>query len=265
MEGLEVAVQNDANVRVDWPVDGVAVVTLDRQKQLNAISPSVMPTLSGALEKLADDEACRVVVVTGAGRAFCTGMDLSAIDEMAPLEVDAQIEWMRSLHAAALVLERMPQPVIGAINGPAVGGGWGYAMSCDIRIASPTAVFKATFAKMAIGPDAGISWNLPRVLGHARALELLLTADQLDAEDALRLGIVSKIADDVLGESVALAERLAAVPAHTSRTIKATLLRAAESDLKTTLWDIEPAAQAELICHPDFFANAAAWLNSHAG
>jgi enoyl-CoA hydratase/carnithine racemase len=261
----ETAAQNDDIVRVDWPVDGVAVVTLNRQKQLNAISPSVMPILAGALAALADDESCRVVVVTGAGRAFCTGMDLSAISELAPLEIDAQTEWMRGMHAAALVIERMPQPVIAAVNGPAIGGGWGYAMSCDIRIASPTAIFSATFSKMGLGPDAGVSRSLPRVIGHARTLELLLTAAQLDAEEALRLGIVSRIVDDALAESVELAERLAAVPAHTSRAIKATLLRAAESDLETTLWDIEPSAQAQLICHPDFFANATAWLSQHAG
>jgi enoyl-CoA hydratase/carnithine racemase len=255
---------DETAVRVERPADGVAVVILDRHKQLNAISPSTMPKFTDALAALANDGQCRAVVLTGAGRAFCTGMDLSAIDEIAPLEVDAQIEWMRGMHAASLVLDRMSQPTIAAVNGPAIGGGWAYAMACDIRIAAPSAVFGATFVKMEIGPDGGISRTLPRVIGHARTLELLLTAEKLEAEAALRLGIVSRIAADAVGESVALAERIAAVPAHTSRTIKATLLRAAESDMNTTLFDIEPTAQAQLICHPDFSAHAAAWLSPHS-
>ena len=161
-------------------------------------------------------------------------------------------------------MSQVPQPTVAAVNGPAIGGGFGFALGCDIRIAAPTARFAATFVKIAMGPDAGLSHTLPRTVGHARALELLLTADAIDAEEALRLGIVSRVADDPVAAALVLAGRIAAVPGHVSRGIKATLRRAAAADLPTTIADIEAPAQAEHYCHPDFFANVGAWLSAHS-
>ncbi|MEU1208713.1 enoyl-CoA hydratase-related protein [Nocardia sp. NPDC005825] len=257
-------VQTQENVvRIERPAAGVAVVVLDRPSRLNAMSPSRIPLVTEAVRPLAADPQTRVVILTGAGRGFCTGMDLSSLDEMAPREVDATIAWMRELHSFSLELARLPQPTIAAVNGPAIGGGLGMALGCDLRIAGPEAKFGATFARMALGPDAGVSHSLPAAIGHARALDLLLSCEPIGPEEALRVGLVSRVTHDALAAAVELAERWARIPAHASRAIKATLRRAAAADIDTTLLDIEPAVQAELICHPDFFANAQAWLDNH--
>ncbi|SEA59907.1 Enoyl-CoA hydratase/isomerase [Mycobacterium sp. 283mftsu] len=171
---------------------------------------------------------------------------------------------MRELFAGALAWSRLPQPTIAVVNGPAIGGGFGFAMACDIRIASPQARFAATFVNIAMGADAGLSHTLPLIVGHATALELLLTAQTVDADEALQLGMVSQVTDDPMTMAIALAQRFAAVPGHLSRGIKATLQRSAEVDLPTAISDVEVRAQAEFFCHPDFFANAARWLNAHA-
>jgi enoyl-CoA hydratase/carnithine racemase len=251
-------------VRVERPVDGVGVVVLNRPHRMNALTPSTVPAITEAVTSLGADASIRVVVLTGAGCGFCAGMDLGALDEMAPREIDATVAWMRGVHGCSLALDQLPLPTVAAVNGPAIGGGFGIALGCDIRIAGPSARFGATFAKMSLGPDAGLSYSLAAIVGHARALELLLTGDLLDAADALRLGIVSAVIDDPLSAAIALAERFAAVPAHTSRAIKSAMRRAAATDMTTTLYDVEPTVQAELICHPDFFAHASGWVGAHS-
>jgi enoyl-CoA hydratase/carnithine racemase len=251
-------------VRIDRPVDGVGVVVLNRPHRMNALSPSTAPEVAEAVASLGAEENIRAIVLTGAGRGFCAGMDLGALDEMAPREIDATVEWMRGVHGCSLALDRLLQPTIAAVNGPAIGGGFGIALGCDIRIAGPPARFGATFSKMSLGPDGGLSRSLAAIVGHARALELLLTGDLLDAADALRLGIVSAMVEDPLGAAIALAQRFAAVPSHTSRAIKSAMRRAASADMTTALYEIEPAMQAELICHPDFFTFAMGWINAHS-
>ncbi|WP_158890861.1 enoyl-CoA hydratase/isomerase family protein [Amycolatopsis anabasis] len=251
-------------IRIHRPCEGVAVVMLDRPHRLNAMRPSTIGPLVEAFEVLANDESTRAVVLTGAGRGFCTGMDLGALEEMAPIDVESQTAWMRDLMRASILLDWLPQPTIAAVNGPATGGGFGYAMGCDIRIASRSALFSATFARMAMGPDAGLSHSLPRAAGYARALELLLTADVVDADEALRLGIVSRVVEDAQETAIELAKRIAAVPGHASRSIKRTLRQSLATDFEAAV-DTEARAQAELICHPDWMANATAWLAKHGG
>jgi enoyl-CoA hydratase/carnithine racemase len=253
-----------AEVLLERPCEGVALVSFNRPDQMNAIRPSTVSALLDVVGSLVDDGSTRVVVLTGTGRGFCSGMDLSAVDEFPQQDLSVATAWMRNLFQGALALSQLPQPTIAAVNGPAIGGGFGFALGCDIRIAAPTARFAATFVKIAMGPDAGLSHTLPRTVGHARALELLLTADAIDAEEALRLGIVSRVADDPVAAALVLAGRIAAVPGHVSRGIKATLRRAAAADLPTTIADIEAPAQAEHYCHPDFFTNAGAWLSAHS-
>ncbi|WP_051186636.1 enoyl-CoA hydratase/isomerase family protein [Nocardia tenerifensis] len=239
------------------------MVVFNRPVRLNAMNPSSVPLLTQAIRPLADDPETRVVVLTGAGRGFCTGMDLSSLDEMAPRELDTTIAWMQDLHGFSVELSRLPQPTIAAVNGPAIGGGLGIALGCDLRIAGPGARFGATFARMATGPDAGLSHTLPSAIGHAAAIDLLLSCSVVGPEAALQLGLVSRVADDALAAAIELAERWAAIPGHASRAIKAILLRARAADIETTLLDIEPRTQADLICHPDFFTNAKEWLDSH--
>jgi enoyl-CoA hydratase/carnithine racemase len=251
-------------VLLERPREGVALVMLNRPDHMNAIRPATVSALLDAVGSLVDDGSTRAVVLTGAGRGFCSGMDLSNVDEFPQQDLPVATVWMRDLFQGALALSQLPQPTIAAVNGPAIGGGFGLALGCDIRIAAPTARFAATFVKLAMGPDAGLSHTLPRTVGHARALELLLTADAIDAEEALRLGVVSRVADDPVAAALVLADRIAAAPGHVSRGIKATLRRASAVDLPTTIADIEAPAQAEYYCHPDFFANAGAWLGAHS-
>lgn len=253
-----------AEVLMERPCDGVAVIKFNRPEQMNAVRPSTVSAFVDAVSAVADDASTRVVILTGAGRGFCSGMDLAARAEFPPQDVAVATEWMRDLFEGAVALSQLPQPTIAAINGPAIGGGFGFALACDIRIAAPRARFAATFVKIAMGPDAGLSHTLPRIVGHAKALELLLTADTVDADEALQLGIVSQVAEDPITSAVALAQRFALVPDHVSRRIKATLRRSAAVDLPTAISEIEVSAQAEHYCHPDFFANAGAWLNSHS-
>ncbi|WP_166555975.1 enoyl-CoA hydratase/isomerase family protein [Mycolicibacterium sp. CBMA 226] len=251
-------------VLLDRPCDGVAVITFNRPEQMNAVRPSTVSAFIDVISSVSGDIATRAVILTGAGRGFCSGMDLSARAEFPPQDVPQATEWMRELFRGAVAWSELPQPTIAAINGPAIGGGFGFALASDIRIASPQARFAATFVKIAMGPDAGLSHTLPRVVGHAKALELLLTADTVDADEALELGIVSKVSADPMAAAITLAQRFAAVPEHVSRRIKATLQRSASADLPTAISEIEVSAQAEHYCHPEFFANAGRWLNAHA-
>jgi enoyl-CoA hydratase/carnithine racemase len=170
---------------------------------------------------------------------------------------------MRHMMSASAALAALPQPTIAAVNGPAIGGGFGYALGCDIRVAGPEARFGATFVRMAMGPDAGLSRTLPDAIGYARALELLLTGELVDAAEALHLGIVSRVVPDAREAALELAGRIAAVPGHASRAIKSAVRRANGAGMTTVLDDIESVVQAELICQEDWPANAAAWLSRH--
>ncbi|MEU4812954.1 enoyl-CoA hydratase/isomerase family protein [Nocardia fluminea] len=250
-------------VRIERPAAGVTVVVLDRPARLNAMNPTSIPLVAQAVRPLAEDPDTRVVVVTGAGRGFCTEMDLSSLDEMPRSDVEATTAWMRDLHSFSVELARLPQPTIAAVNGPAIGGGLGMALGCDLRIAGSDARFGATFARMALGPDSGLSRTLPGAIGHAAALDLLLSCEPIGPDEALRLGLVTRIADDALAAAIELAQRWARIPAHASRRIKETLRQAAHTDLESTLLDVEPRAQADLICHPDFLDNAKTWVDNY--
>jgi enoyl-CoA hydratase/carnithine racemase len=249
------------DVLVERPREGVAVVTLNRPDRLNAVKPSTIPLLVEAFDGLGADESVAAIVLTGAGRGFCAGVDLSAREEWPEPTPKATTVFMRDVHQAGVSLSRLPQPVIAAVNGPAAGGGFGYALACDLRIAAPTATFVASFARLGLGPDCGLSHTLPRIVGTARALEVLLTAATLTADEALALGLVSRVADDALAAAVELATSIAALPTRVSRSIKQTLARSADADLVTALLDIEASAQAELFSDPGL----AAGLSKAAG
>jgi enoyl-CoA hydratase len=188
-------------IRVDRPETGIAVLTLDRPERLNALSFELVDDLHAALDEVGADNTVRVVVLTGAGRGFCSGLDLRAIG---PSSVSAGLRppagGMRSqAHIADLGphLRRIPQPVIAAINGPAFGGGLALACACDIRIASRSARMCVQFVKVGVGGcDIGISYTLPRLIGGSRAHELILTAREFDAAEAERIGLVARVVED---------------------------------------------------------------------
>ncbi|HEX5146073.1 MAG TPA: enoyl-CoA hydratase-related protein [Conexibacter sp.] len=188
--------------------DAVAVVTIDRQEALNALDVETLTELCDRLHGLAEDEAARVVVLTGAGdRAFVAGADIKYMGGLGPGEAK---EWGALGHEAAGLLEEMPKPTIAAINGFALGGGCELALGCDLRYASSTARLGQPEIDLGIVPGWGGTQRLARVCGLGVAKELILTGRQVKADEALRIGLVDAIADPVLDHALEVAEELAA-------------------------------------------------------
>ena len=195
-------------VVVDNPRPGVTRITLNRPARLNAMTTELVQQLHAALDAVAVDPSCRVVVLTGAGRGFCAGLDLSGYGE-APNTAGfgrTQAGFAVQRHIAALVphLRSLPQPVIAAVNGPAAGGGFALVLGSDIRIAAASAKFNAAFIRIGLSAcDIGTSWLLPRLVGAARAQELMLTGRIFDAAEAARIGlVVDAVPDDALLDAV---------------------------------------------------------------
>jgi enoyl-CoA hydratase len=178
----------------------VVQLTLSRPEKLNALTAPLVAELHGHLRAIAADQSSRLVVLTGAGRGFCAGLDLGGFGVVAGTEEAGQVQrsWAVQRTIAALVQEirRLPQPVIAAVNGPAAGGGLALVCASDIRIASTTAVFATSFIRIGVtGCDIGTSWMLPRLVGAARAHELMLTSRRFDAAEALRIGLVTDVTE----------------------------------------------------------------------
>lgn len=213
----------------------VATLTLDRPEALNALTVPVKVALRDALESIAVDRDVRAVILTGAGRAFCAGQDLAERDEpdAAPLEVEVRERYNPIIRA----LRSMGQPVIAAVNGVAAGAGASLAFACDLRIASEEARFVLAFGRIGLVPDSGATWFLPRLVGPAKAAELALVGDPVDAAEALRLGLVSKVVpgDQLMSETRALAERLAAGAPLALGLTKGALQRSMTIDLDEAL------------------------------
>jgi len=221
-------------VEIDGPV---ATLTLDRPAALNALTIGVKVALRTALESIAGDPAVRAVILTGAGRAFCAGQDLAERDEpdAAPLDVEVRERYNPIIRA----LRSMGQPVIAAVNGVAAGAGASLAFACDLRIAAEEARFVLAFGRIGLVPDSGATWFLPRLVGPAKAAELALVGDAVDAAEALRLGLVSSVVpgDQLLAEARAMADRLAeGAPLALSLT-KGALERSLTIDLDIALED----------------------------
>ncbi len=193
--------------------DGFAVLTLNRPAAMNALSTALMASLAGALDNLARDSRVRVLILTGAGRAFCAGLDLKELGSGQAQLGQGEKGGAREDPVAAL--ERFRGPVIGAINGPAVTGGFELALSCDILLASTSARFADTHARVGVAPGWGLSQRLPRVIGPYRARELSFTGRWLEADQARDWGLVNRVVapEDLLPTAVAMArEMLDAVP-----------------------------------------------------
>lgn len=198
---------------LDRPRDEIAVATLNRPSRLNALSPQMFDELHELCGELARADPARVLVVTGAGRAFCSGFDLdeaARLPEMTTPEVATEQEYWGSLVAK---LRALPQPVIAAVNGPATGGGLSLALAADIRIAASDARFNAAFVKIGLSSgDLGVSWALPRVVGLGIAAELMYTGRFVDAQEAARIGLANRVVEpeDLLDAALGLAEEITA-------------------------------------------------------
>ena len=192
--------------------DGVLTITLNRPDRLNAISGPMLGALSETLQEANIDPEVRVVVMTGAGRGFCAGLDLK--DQMSGNGVSAGSRGYRlfDLHnSPPIVINRMDKPMICALNGAAAGYGMDMALGCDIRIASEHAKMGAVFAKRGVLPESGGCWYLPRLLGWAKAAEVAFLGDVLDAQRSLELGLVNKVVphDELMPETMKVARQIA--------------------------------------------------------
>ncbi|MGB3356897.1 MAG: enoyl-CoA hydratase-related protein [Mycobacterium sp.] len=200
-------------LEVTHPRPEITVLTLNRPDKLNALTYELVEELHTALDAIAVDNTCRVVVLTGAGRGFCSGLDLSAPN---PTEAGGGTEfprsgmrWQERIADLTAKIHRLRQPVIAAVNGVAYGGGFGIALACDIRIGTASAKFCTQFIKLGLGGcDIGVSYTLPRIIGAGPAFDLILTARAVDGDEALRLGIVSRLAENVVDDALAIAETL---------------------------------------------------------
>ena len=234
--------------------NGVAVLTMNRPERRNALSPAMIEALSRTLGAVEADDAVGCVVLTGAGGAFCAGGDVKGFAERAqraeggegPEPYDQRLLNQRRAHAQTSGrLWRMPKPTIAVLPGPAAGAGLSLALACDLRYAAEGAVLTTAFANVGLAGDTGISWTLPRLVGHATATELLLLAEPVGAAEAARLGLLTRLVgtdEEVLPTALALAERLAAGPTVAYGAIKRELLVGATGVLSDVL-DAEAAAQ----------------------
>ena len=202
-------------VRVEQPRQGVAVVTLDRPERMNAMAFDVMVPLRESLQAVSHDNDVRVVVLTGAGTAFCSGADLEDPGRVPGIDgltlPTIALRSMELLDEVILTIRRMHQPVVAAVNGPAIGGGFCLALACDIRIAAESAYFRAAGISNGLtASELGISYLLPRIAGASRAAEIMLTGRDVDATEAERIGIVARVvgADALLDECFDIAARI---------------------------------------------------------
>ncbi|MGA2321533.1 MAG: enoyl-CoA hydratase-related protein [Solirubrobacteraceae bacterium] len=202
----------------DEPAPHVRRLTLNRPEELNAMTSELCQALHDELLALAGERACRAVILTGAGRGFCAGLDLHGYGE-APGNAgndEARDRLANQEHMSRLILElrALPQPVIAAVNGPAAGFGLALALASDIRYASPEAVFRAAFINIGVSNcDMGTSWLLPRLIGASRSHELMLTGRRVDAQEALRIGLLTDVVGEgrLLERALQAAEQIAAL------------------------------------------------------
>ena len=219
--------------------DGIATLTLNRPDRLNALGGSLRDDLHDAITRSAADPDVRVMIVTGAGKGFCAGGDVKAMNEAKESQRERPLleKIAPGRDRTLLAMRDAPQPIIAAVNGAAAGAGMNLALGCDIRLASTAAKFSQAFVKRGLHPDWGGTYFLPRVVGMAKACELIFTGAVIDAAEALRLGIVSQVLppEELLPAAQALARAIADGPPIAIRLAKRGLYRNAESDLRTAL------------------------------
>jgi 2-(1,2-epoxy-1,2-dihydrophenyl)acetyl-CoA isomerase len=217
-------------------VDGaVATIALDRPDALNALTIPVKVALLEAFRSIGEDRSIRAVILTGAGRAFCAGQDLAEREDpdAPPLDVELRERYNPIVRA----IRTLDQPVIAAVNGVAAGAGASLAFACDLRIAAADARFVLAFGRIGLVPDSGATWFLPRLVGAARAAEIALVGDPIDAAEAVRIGLVSRVVPGVslAAEARALADRLAEGAPLAASLTKGALRRSWSIDLDDAL------------------------------
>jgi 2-(1,2-epoxy-1,2-dihydrophenyl)acetyl-CoA isomerase len=243
---------NFRTIRLDLR-GAVATVTLARPDRLNAINAEVHADIRTALDQVEKNLAVRCLVITGDGRAFCSGQDLTerAVADATPVDVGASLD--RDYNPLVRRLAAFHIPTIAAVNGPAVGAGANLALACDILLFAHSAYLQEAFARIGLVPDAGGTWFLPRIVGWKRALAMALTAEQVPAEECQRIGIAYKVFDDATfaAEVAKFAALVAMGPTFAYKRIKRALLASYDNDLNAQL-DLERDLQREAGQSEDF-------------
>jgi 2-(1,2-epoxy-1,2-dihydrophenyl)acetyl-CoA isomerase len=232
----------------------VALVTLNRPEMLNALNKTLQDDSRAACAEVEADDSIRVMVVTGAGRAFCAGADLGSgadttrsEDNDTPPATAPQAQRLDEygwIGRQAMAFYRMTKPTIAAVNGAAVGAGMSLSLACDLRIGTPNTRMRTTFIERNLSPDSGMSWLLPRIVGYSKAVDLMFTSRDIRGEEALTLGLVDRFvpADRLIEESLALANDIAKWPPLAMRAAKRTIQR-------NMLVDLEEALRNETFGH----------------
>jgi 2-(1,2-epoxy-1,2-dihydrophenyl)acetyl-CoA isomerase len=241
---------------------GVLSLTLNRPDKLNAFNPEMHALLRGALEQARDDASVRALLLTGAGRGFCAGQDLSERDlspDAAP--IDLSVSLGSNYNPLVRRLRALPKPIVCAVNGVAAGAGANIALACDIVLAARSASFVQSFARLGLVPDSGGTYFLPRLVGLARAMGLALLGDRIGAEDAERWGLIWKAVDDarLLEEATAIARTLAEGPTKGYGLIKKAIYASAGNSLDAQL-DLERDLQREAGFSADYREGVAAFM-----
>jgi enoyl-CoA hydratase/carnithine racemase len=217
--------------------DGIGTILLNRPHRKNAFTIEMIDQWARILVEARTDPGVRVIVLTGAGDAFCSGVDLSSMDGERPSPLQRKEHLTDHIHRIPYALEDLDKPVIAAINGAAVGAGMDMALMCDMRIIARSARLSEGYIRVGLVPGDGGCYYLPRLVGQAKALELLLTGDFIGAEEAARIGIANHVVDDddLIAATTRLARKLADAPPVAVRTIKRAVYQSARADLRTAL------------------------------
>ena len=247
--------------------DRIATLTLNRPERLNALGGTLREDLFDAITKAAADPDVGVLVITGAGRGFCSGGDVKSMSERdqsgqaAP--IDERVTPLRD--RCILAMRDCPKPIIAAVNGAAAGAGMNLAFACDMRIASTAAKFSQAFVKRGLAPDWGGSYFLPRVVGVAKACEMIFTGEAIDAAEALRLGIVNSVVapEELMAAAYKLAGKIAAGPPVAIAMSKRAIQHNLEADLRASL-EFETFAQSICKDTEDYKEGVKAFLEKRA-
>jgi 2-(1,2-epoxy-1,2-dihydrophenyl)acetyl-CoA isomerase len=222
--------------------NGIAIVTLNRPKRLNALTENVtMNEFPKALEIIRKDDAIKVMLLTGAGDGFCSGVDVNIMPQPgmnASGERKSRHDLLLPVGTLGLEIWKVEKPVIAVVNGVAAGGGLGLCLVCDIRIASDKARFNLAFVKRGLVPDCGVSYLLPRLIGMSKSLELMWTGDIIDAQEALRLGMVNKVVphEQLMKVAKEFAARIAEGPSVAIELTKKSVYNRLNSDFESQLY-----------------------------
>ena len=223
---------------------GIATLTLDRPGQLNAITMPMADSLAGALEEVEKDASLKVLIVTGAGRGFCAGLDAATFEPVAEMSPEELKGLMRIL---TMPLYNLSKPAIAAINGITVGAGLSIALLCDMRIASEKARFASGYLRVGLIPDIGGTYTLPRIVGTAKAMELMLTGDPFDAAEAEKMGLINRVVpeEELMKAATELAGKIARGPSVAIKLLKQAVRHGIDNSLEQ---QVEFECLADYIC-----------------